>query len=82
MTVYISRIAKEMSNMHELRRAATTAQTMNIQTIVKDTGKVAASLYESFDRASLAMGISMELINERLSIVEVRTDRMCFALQV
>lgn len=40
-----------------------------------DANQVAASLFENFDRASLALGISMEMINDRLNNIEARTDR-------
>lgn len=36
---YISKIEREMNNLHNIRKAAQTALTFDMQTIVKDTGK-------------------------------------------
>ncbi|KIM98562.1 hypothetical protein OIDMADRAFT_56911 [Oidiodendron maius Zn] len=73
---YVANVEKQVKKMEALKNVAHEAQTADLKDIVKDTGSVVAKLYQSIERSTTAIGISMEILNDRIDCLELRASRM------
>ena len=61
--------------MEALKTVAHEAQTADIKDVVKDTGLGVARIYDTVDRSTTAIGMSIELLNDRMNTLELHSSR-------
>ncbi|ETS86640.1 hypothetical protein PFICI_00468 [Pestalotiopsis fici W106-1] len=66
----MDQIDAEVKKMQDLKDVAHEAQTIDIKDTVTGNAKAISRLHENFEKATIAIGISMELISERMTGLE------------